>query len=290
MKRARIALLEGRGVVSVTGEDARALLDNLITNDMDLLDGQPAIHAGLLSPQGKILFAFFVVRTPDGYLLETNAAQVPDLIRRLTMYRLRAKVVLNDLSASRTVVVAWDGEPPSSPLYQSFPDPRHPDLGTRLIMAPEMARKLAAEDEGEARWHRHRIATGVPEAGSDYATGDTFPHEADFDRFQGVSFTKGCFVGQEVVARMQHKTVVRKRVVRIAGSGPLAAGDAIKVGEATIGSVGSTADGVALALLRLDRAQEAGDKGLELEAGGTIVTVDADALRDYAKAREARGS
>jgi folate-binding protein YgfZ len=291
MGTAHIALLKDRGVVSVTGEDARTFLDNLVTNDMDLLDRQAAIHAGLLTPQGKILFAFTIVKRPDGFLLETARAAAPDLVKRLTLYRLRAKVTLNDLSASHATVVAWGGPTPDVPLAVTFRDPRHPDLGWRLLMAPEMAVKLAAEDEGEAAWHRHRIALGVPEAGLDYAPGDTFPHEADFDLFAGVSFTKGCFVGQEVVARMQHKTVVRKRIVRIEADRPLDTGAEVTVGEAVIGTVGTTAGAEALAMLRLDRAAEAREKGQALAAGGAAVMPDAAALERYAAAvaRKAAG-
>ncbi len=286
MSTATIALLPDRGVVSVTGEDAAGFLDNLITNDMSLLGGERAIHAGLLSPQGKILFAFFVVSAPDGFLLETARAQAPDLVKRLGLYKLRANVSLNDLSGSRVVVAAWGGPLPRPPLSLVYADPRHSGLGSRLIMAPEMAAKLDAEDAGAEAYHTHRITLGVPEAGRDFVLGDTFPHEADFDRQAGVSFTKGCFVGQEVVARMQHKTVVRKRVVAIAADAALTPGADIRVGEAVIGTVGSVArsnvaGSHALALLRLDRAAEAQIKGQALTAGTATITVDAAALAAY---------
>ena len=283
-----IALLPDRGVIAVTGEDARTFLDNLITNDMDLLDRQDAIHAALLTPQGKILFAFFVVKQVDGFLLDTARAGVADLMKRLTLYKLRAKVTLNDISSSRTVVVAWGGPPPAVPLAVAFRDPRHANLGHRLIMAPEMAAKLAAEDEGVAAYDRHRIALGVPEAGRDYLLGDTFPHEANFDGQAGVSFTKGCFVGQEVVARMQHKTVVRKRVVPVTVDGSLVEGGDVKIGEAVIGRIG-TADGArALAMLRLDRTTEARAKGQTLTADGVALHADPTALDAFAEAVAAR--
>ena len=174
MSKAHIAVLPDRGVVQVTGADAKGFLDNLITNDMDLLDKQDAIHAGLLTPQGKILFAFFVVRRPDGYLLETSRGATSDLVKRLGLYRLRAKVAIDDLSESRTVVVAWGGEPPVSPLCVAFADPRHPGLGQRLVMAPDMVATLVGEDEGAVAYHAHRIALGVPEAGLDYGSAIPF--------------------------------------------------------------------------------------------------------------------
>jgi len=290
MSASHIAILADRGIVSVSGEDARSFLDNLITNDMDGLDLGPSVHAALLTPQGKILFEFFVVRHQDNFLLDTLRSSVSDLLKRLTLYRLRAKVSLNDLSPSRVVVASWGGPPPDLPLAVAYPDPRAQGMGTRFITTPEMAEKLASEDAGVAAYDRHRIALGVPESGRDYALGDTFPHEANFDRLAGVSFTKGCFVGQEVVARMQHKTVVRKRVVRIAGDAPLTSGADIKIGDAVIGRLGSTDGSKGLALLRIDRAVEAGAKGQTLTAGPISVTVEGEALAAYEAAARTRAT
>lgn len=290
MSQAHIALLADRGVIAVSGEEARHFLDNLVTNDMDLLDTQDAIHAALLTPQGKILFEFMVVKHSAGFLLETARATSGDLLKRLTLYRLRAKVALNNLSASRTVVAAWGGPPPEVPLAVTYADPRAPGLGHRLIMAPEMEQKLAAEDEGVSAYDRHRIALGVPEAGRDYPLGDAYPHEANFDHFGGVSFTKGCFVGQEVVARMQHKTVVRKRIIRVVGDGPLTEGADISIGTATIGRIGSVDGHDGLAMLRLDRAVEAHTKQLSLTSEGTVISADSAALDAFTAAAQARAS
>ncbi|MEZ5853735.1 MAG: folate-binding protein [Hyphomicrobiaceae bacterium] len=290
MSTATLALLADRGVIAVSGEDAKNFLDNLITNDMDLLDTQPAIHAGLLTPQGKILFAFFVVRHGDGFVLETRGDQVADLIKRLTLYKLRAKVTLSDMTASHGVAVGWGGAPPSLPQQICFPDPRHGELGWRLIVAREAMGALAASDAGAQAWHDHRISLGIAEAGYDFHSADTFPHEANFDLNAGVSFTKGCFVGQEVVARMQHKTVVRKRIVRVQGNGPLVAGASVTAGPAEIGSIGSVASDGGLALVRLDRASDAQIKGIALEAGGVPIAIDADALQRYRTQSESRQS
>lgn len=281
MSNAHIAILPDRGVVSVTGEAAREFLDNLVTNDMALLGGQPAIHAGLLSPQGKILFEFIVVRAADGFLLDTARDKAAELVKRLGLYKLRANVAINDLSASRAIVAVWGGSPPAVALALTYPDPRHPALGSRIILAPEMAAKLAPGDAGADAYHAHRIMLGVAEAGRDYPLGDTFPHEANFDRQHGVSFTKGCFVGQEVVARMQHKTVVRKRVVAISADAALVSGAEVRVGEAVLGTVGSVTGDRALAMIRLDRAAEACVNLHPLVSGSAIVAVDPSALAAY---------
>jgi folate-binding protein YgfZ len=275
MASPKMVLLRDRGVIRVTGADARKLLQGLITNDMAKLDRQPAIHAGLLTPQGKILFDFFVVRAPDGYLLDVGKAD--ELIRRLTLYKLRAAVVLEDFSPTHRVAASWDGPPPEIAGAVVFPDPRLAALGHRIIACEDTA-PLAA-NATDSQYHAHRIALGVPEGGKDYAFGDTFPHEALFDRLDGVDFDKGCFVGQEVVSRMEHRAIVRKRVVPVHGAGPLPEpGTPIKAGEAVIGTLGSAAGPVGLALLRLDRAAEARSKGQSLLVGHVPLTIEGPEL------------
>jgi folate-binding protein YgfZ len=280
MTAARIALLSDRGVVRLTGEDAERLLQGIISNDMGLLASQSAIHAALLTPQGKILFDFFVVNAPDGFRLDTARDKAADLAKRLNLYKLRAKVDIRDVSDDYRVLALW-GPSPHSPGETagtlSFPDPRLHALGLRILAETRFASGIAAATNGlEASpedYHAHRIALGVPEGGKDYAFGDTFPHEADLDQLEGVSFTKGCFVGQEVVSRMQNRANVRKRVVPIEGEAPLTPGAEITVGTTAIGSVGSVAGRLALALIRLDRAAEAKAKGQALTAGGVAVTL-----------------
>jgi folate-binding protein YgfZ len=267
-------------VVRVAGEDAHKLLQDVVTNDMDLLSAQPAIHAALLTPQGKILFEFFVAKAgEEAYLLETGREQAAGLAKRLGMYKLRAKVTIADAGAGYRVLALWGAVPHSGETTGSvsFPDPRLPALGMRILAESRFADDVASASNGvEATaedYHAHRIALGVPEGGKDYALGDTFPHEADLDRLGGVSFTKGCFVGQEVVSRMQHRAHVRKRVVPVEaiGAGEFKTGSEISIGTAAIGKVGSVAGQQALAMLRLDRAAEAKAKGLPLTADGVEV-------------------
>ena len=231
MTSAKIALLADRGVVRVTGEDAEKLLQGIVSNDMDLLATQPAIHTALLTPQGKILFEFFVVKTGDGYLLETARDKAADLAKRLNLYKLRAKVDIRDASDDYRVLALWGASPHSfgeTTGTVSFPDPRLPALGSRILAEARLAADIAAATQGvdasPEDYHAHRIALGVPEGGKDYVLGDTFPHEADLDQLNGVSFSKGCFVGQEVVSRMQNRASVRKRVVPIEGEAPLTLG------------------------------------------------------------------
>ena len=279
MTPARIARLADRGVVRVTGADAEKLLQGIVSNDMELLDSQPAIHAALLTPQGKILFDFFVVRASDGFLLEVARDKAADLAKRLNLYKLRAKVDIQDASEDYRVLALWGSPSGREEITDtvSFADPRLPALGSRILADTRSARgKVAAADAFDAApedYHAHRIALGVPEGGKDYVLGDTFPHEADLDQLGGVSFSKGCFVGQEVVSRMQNRANVRKRVVPIQGEAPLASGAEVTAGTAAIGTVGSVSGRLALALLRLDRVAEAKAKDQILAAGGVAVTL-----------------
>jgi len=290
MSTSVVARLADRGVVSLSGADAVDFLDNLATNDLSDTPVGQARFAALLTPQGKILFEFFALRSEDGWLLETRADRTGDLIKRLNLYKLRAKIVLADVSADYGIAVTWGPAPPTVDDGWSYADPRHAQLGWRLMVPRAKLASLSGEAVPESLYHERRVELGVAEGGFDYVLGDTFPHEANYDRLHGVSFTKGCFVGQEVVARMQNKTIVRKRVTLVSGTEPLASGAEIRLGAAVIGKVGSVAGPHGLALLRLDRAAEAADKGEPLIAGTSTVIVDAAALDQYRASAAARAS
>jgi tRNA-modifying protein YgfZ len=303
MRPQKIAPLPDRGVVSVTGPDASKLLQGLITNDVATLETKPddvafeaaVAHAGLLSSQGKILFEFFCVRTLDGFVLDVARDKAAELAKRLTMYKLRADAEIKLVTDQFEVLALWGKDACSSgPTTRTvaFRDPRAPDLGFRILAASRFATDIASATNGlkvgADDYHAHRIALGVPEGGKDYDFGDTYPHEADFDLFNGVSFTKGCYVGQEVVARMQNKTVVRKRVAKVTGAGRLETGQNVLFGDVPIGKVGCV-DGVnALAMLRLDRAIEALEKGILLTAGSIALSADSAALDRYRASAAAR--
>lgn len=295
MSAAKLVRLADRGVVSVTGTDSEKLLQGLVTNDIGGLTQGEARHAALLSPQGKILFDFFVVGQSGGYLLDVLRSSVGDLVKRLSMYKLRADVIITDISESFRIEAAW-GDAATSFHRKSamhFSDPRHSLLGVRHLIDARLDDDSATGFEAPNTLRDYdalRVSLGVPEGGRDYNFGDAYPHEADFDLLNGVSFSKGCYVGQEIVARMQNKTVVRKRAVKISGAAPLTSNDDVLIGDVAIGRVGTVDGRDAIAMLRLDRALEAKEKNQTLTAGGVAVTVDHIALENYRASAAARSS
>jgi tRNA-modifying protein YgfZ len=264
-------ILPDRGVVFLSGAAAGEFLQGLVTNEVAGLKPLEARHAALLSPQGKILVDFIVVATEDGYLLDAPRALTPDLVKKLTFYRLRKPVEIADMSESHVVAAVWGG-PAELPGAIVAADPRLDGLGARAIPEREGAKAALAAMAAPATaedYHAHRIALGVPEGGKDFAFGDTYPHEADMDQLNGVDFKKGCFVGQEVVARMQHKTVVRKRVtaVELPGVRPVDGVDVMAGGQ-VLGYMGTSNRDRGLAMLRLDKVADAIAAGAPLTAGG----------------------
>jgi tRNA-modifying protein YgfZ len=270
------AHLEDRGVIKVSGAEAGPFLDGLVTCDIDRVTAEKARFGALLTPQGKILFDFIVFRmsdeTGDVFFLDCRRAFTQDLVKRLGFYKLRAKVTVEDLSETLAVIAGWDSDPPASEAGLVSPDPRLAALGWRAIVAATDVAEFV--DAGAQAYHAHRIATGVPEGGTDYLFSQAFPHEALMDQLSGVDFDKGCYVGQEVVSRMQHRGTARTRIVPVAYSGELVPelGADVTAGERTIGQCGSSAKGRGLVMIRLDRAADALNAGEQLRAGGIEFT------------------
>ena len=274
----KAVMLQDRGVVRVSGPTARAFLDGLVTADMAMVAPDHAGFAALLSPQGKILFDFIVAGDgADGFLLDVPRDLAAGLAARLKFYRLRAKIEIEDVSDKFVVLAVWDGLPDIDGT-RLFADPRLPTLGHRAIVPAEAAAGILAspgmEPSDTAAYEAHRIAHGVPQGGADFAYGDAFPHEADMDQLAGVDFGKGCYVGQEVVSRMQHRGTARTRTVPVAITGPAPApATPVMAGERTIGRMGSHAGDHGLAMLRLDRVADAMAAGLPLIAGEATLTL-----------------
>lgn len=273
------ALLPDRGVVKVVGDDARRFLNGLVTGDMAKVAAGAPRFAALLTPQGKIIVDFIIAEAPaedgGGFFLDCPRALAPTLVEKLNFYKLRAKVICEDLSEVLGVMAVWGGVADSE-YGLSYPDPRLPALGSRIMLPPHLAAEAAADIGADLTdadtYEAHRIALGVPRGGIDFAYGDTFPHEADMDQLNGVDFDKGCYVGQEVVSRVEHRASARSRVVPIAYDefAPIS-GLPVMAGDKQVGTLGSTAKGRGLALMRLDRIEDALAAKTSLEAGGVAI-------------------
>ena len=272
----KAALLPGRGVVKVAGDDARSFLHGLVSADILKLAPGAARFCALLTPQGKIIADFFVVEAPaqdgGGFFLDLPRSLTTTVVGKLNLYKLRARVMVEDLSEVLGVLAAWDGQGTAS-IGLWYSDPRLPALGLRAMLPPQRAADAASEVGATmvdpAEYETHRIALGIPEGGIDFGYGDAFPHEADMDQLGGIDFDKGCYVGQEVVSRMEHRGIARTRALSVRFDGaPPAPGTAVMAGDRQVGTMGSSAAGHGLALVRLDRAAEALSRGELLVAGG----------------------
>lgn len=235
-----------RKIFVVTGNDRVSFLQGLVTNDVERAG---LIYTAILTPQGKYLADFFLLRREHDILLDTNASQAPALIQRLNMYKLRADVTISesDLAASSGLGAAPEG---------AHADPRHTALGWRQYgAAPEALMEMTAQ----------RVANCIPETGIEL-TPDSYILEAGFERLAGVDFKKGCYVGQEVTARMKHKTELRKGLATVAIKGSAPVGSKITRDGKPVGMLYSQANGHAIAYLRFDRARG------EMQADGATIT------------------
>lgn len=240
-----------RQIIRLSGERPGQFLQGLITNDMAGVERDGIVYAAMLTPQGKYLADFFVLRDGEDVLIDIAAPLAEDLRKRLMMYRLRARI---EIEPDPMAVARGTGPAPTG----AVPDPRHPSLGWRHYGSD------AAEDGSD--WDTLRVAAVVPETGIELIPSETFILEAGFDRLNGVDFRKGCYVGQEVTARMRHKTELRKGLVQVTIDGSAPAGTPVMAGDRQAGTLYTRAGGLAIAHLRFDRATG------PMQAGGATLT------------------
>lgn len=255
------SLLSDRRVIGLSGPGTRSFLQGLITNDVEKLTASAALYAALLTPQGKILFDFILSDDGEGGIrLDCAAAARDALAKRLAMYRLRAKVEIG-VRDELAVVAGWDEPAPQG----AFADPRHTGLGWRIVLPKDRA-------TGDADYLAHRLSFGIPE-GADFGSDRTFALDGDLEELHGVAFDKGCYVGQELTARMKHRGTARKRLMPVAAGTALPQpGTAIMAGQTGIGEIASTYGARGFALIRLDRFRETEGHALAADGIGVKVT------------------
>ena len=247
-----------RTVFHISGENVEDWLSGLLTNSLEA----DISFAALLTPQGKIIADMFIHRTIDGFHLETPTKFAADLFKRLKMYRLRAPIEIKQTEDN--VYALWDEDEP-----QGIADPRLPSLGYRLITSDTLS--------GDGDYNAHRLSFGVADSEWDFETAKVFPADANMDRLNGVNFSKGCFVGQEVVSRMKRMTTVKKRMRGIILEGEAKAGDRILSGERVIGDVLNIHGNMGMAMIRLDRLKAA-EIGLTLNGAPVEIMNAVDGL------------
>jgi folate-binding protein YgfZ len=242
-----------RRVLAITGADRESFLQGLVSNDVRALEQGP-VHAALLNPQGKYLADFLLIAQEGRILLDVAEPLADAVAQRLGLYRLRA-----DVQISPTQIKVWRGTGPAPADAQ--PDPRHPALGWRLYGSQE--------GTDGTDFTALRVAHIIPESGIELIPGDSYILEAGFERLNGVDFRKGCYVGQEVTARMKHKTELRKGLVRVLIEGEVPApGTPVTRDDRVAGTLFTTSAGRGLAHLRLDLANA------PMQAGGAVLRLD----------------
>jgi folate-binding protein YgfZ len=265
----KASALADRAVLRVSGKDRVSFLQGLVTADLAGLAPGQARWAALLTAQGKILFDFLMVEQGDCILIDCAGDQLEELAKRLAFYKLRAQVSVEPMR-HMAVAAALPESQITVPAALIFADPRLSDMGSRAFISVDHVPALNAD---VSVYRGRRIALGIPDTVEDIGSGVLFPHEADLDQLGGVSFIKGCYVGQEVVSRMEHRGTARSRILPVAADRPLASGASMTGRGRMLGQVLSTDGARALALVRLDRLAEALDGGDPVIAGDAAVTV-----------------
>ena len=248
----QLAPLPDRTTIAVEGPDRVAFLQGLVSNDVAAAAPGRMVWAALLSPQGKWLADFFIFSDGARLLLDCERDQAPMLVQRLSRYRLRAAVTIAPCEAL-AVYVAWNGVPTGREGALIAPDPRLPEAGWRLLSPTPLPSTATAED-----WDRHRLTLGLPDGSRDLEADKTVLLEAGFDELHGVSWTKGCYMGQELTARTRYRGLLKRRLVPVSAEAalpppgtPVLRADGPEAG-AEVGTMRSSRDGIGLAVLRLD--------------------------------------
>jgi folate-binding protein YgfZ len=264
------SLLSDRAVLAIFGDDAATFLQGLISNDIRKVSAETAIFSALLSPQGKFLYDFFIIQQEGTYLLETESSRLPDLVKRLLMYRLRSKVEIVPIEGMK-VAALWGGELEKWNLESGiYGDPRLPELGKRIIYN-ENNRPAFNGEPGD--YDRHRLLLAIPDGSKDVIIDRSLLLEFGYDELHGVDFTKGCYVGQEVTARSKHRATLRKFIHYVKGDKILPPpGTLIMAGGREVGEIRSSSGEVGLALLRSEEVKRAEENAIPLMCYDVMLT------------------
>ena len=289
MKKDEIIILEDRGLISITGDDAKEFLQNIITNDIEKVSEDHSIFSALLSPQGKYLYEFFIISSDNGYFLDCGNKSKEDLISHLSKYKLRSKVEIKDFSSDYTIGVlsaeifkeiqSENNKSSNTILYRESPifiDPRKKELGARILSSLEKLhltiKKLNLKIVDSSKYFDLAHSFGIPEKGLINLKGQLFGLEANFEELNAIDFKKGCYVGQENTARMKLKNKLRRRLLAIKADEEIKVGDDLNFGEIKIGKILINKP-YSFALIKLFDPKFSDFKDKELECGKVKVKI-----------------
>ena len=265
-------ILDNRGILKVSGEDKCEFLQGLVSNDVTNISDSSAIYAAMLTPQGKFLFDFFMYQWKSSILIETEGNRLAQLKKRLSMYKLRAKIDLEDVTASWSVTAIWGPDvltsiglsknPGSATVWQGgliAVDPRIPSAGARALLPKNHNIQLPGNSVPHSEYDLHRLDLGLPDGGRDMILEKSILLENGFDELNGIDWNKGCYIGQELTARTKYRGLIKKRLVPVKVDGVMPpAGTPILLDGKSVGELRSGRNDRALAILRIEHLQKTG--------------------------------
>ncbi len=261
--------LKNRTVISVTGADAAPFLQGLITNDIDKAGTDHWIYSCFLTPQGKFLFDFFILKTVEGYLLDVEKKRYQEFLMRLTMFKLRSDVELNDCSDQYEIYAFWgSGE------TLGYSDPRHKKMGTRMIVKIPSNIQTTAQSVDFSDYDQHRLTLGVPDGSRDMIPQRSGMLESNMDRLNALDWEKGCYMGQELTARTHYRGLIKRRLMPFLYEGDTPEfGDDILYDGQRIGQIRSTCNGYGLALMKIEAVDQMVEKDRPAKSNKTTIKV-----------------
>lgn len=273
---------DNRGLLLLSGNEVDTFLQGLVSNDVTQADGTKAVYSALLTPQGKFLYDFFIIRTDKGVILDCRADDIPAFSKKLKMYKLRSDVTLEDVSSDYQICALYgddlDGLLPAGTDQRVmedgsivYRDPRLVTAGLRLLALKSLdMSSLGAEIASEADYQHYRISLGLPEAPFDLITDKSILLESGFDELNGVDWKKGCYMGQELTARTKYRGLIKKRLVPIQINGEVSSGDDVMADGKVVGDVRSVQQSMGIAMIKLDALRQHSS----FDAGQAKVSVD----------------
>ncbi|WP_455477427.1 CAF17-like 4Fe-4S cluster assembly/insertion protein YgfZ [Bartonella sp. B41] len=269
IEKQNAVFLNNRKIIKVTGEEATHFLQILITTDVKRIGSQEIFPGALLSPQGKVVADFLIGKIDYGYLIDINTSLADSFQKQLLLYKLHSNVEITQ-PLQEVVTVFWNNEMDISDCSLSFVDKRFPQK--------EKIRRIYGEIPSFAidynsNWDKMRIRYAIAESGKDYEIGKVFPHDINYDQIGGLTFNKGCYIGQEVISRMHHRSTARRRVLVVKSQNKLIPESNVEAGTKVLGCLGTCAGNEALTLMRIDHVKDAMDNGIPFTVKNYPVTI-----------------